>query len=753
MADDEQEIALSIEETNKLRAQLGLKPLKIGKDEKVVEAEKNFEDHKNEQKHKAEVDALKQKIEKAQNKRKLNKKLTGKTLGEASDDEGDDPMAWIQKQRERERQRQKALAEKKAKELESMDNGIVYDAANLKGLRVAHKVSDIQDAGETVLVLKDSTIEENEEQGDELVSIALAEKEALAKNLENKTKKPGYVGYDDDEFNNPNIGYGQSKGVLTQYDEEILGRKKDVFELNEFGGVHIENPAEKRARVAEALRSQGVVMESLENERKGFAVSMEFVTDEKIELVIPEAVKMKKKKRKPRTSAKTTRVHEIDFDEEGKEENESAMDVDTEGGAEYRNSNAGKKVDDVNFVDDEDLQAALGRQRRMAVNKATKSKTVEELLTEAKDLANETSVDDNGKGMEFSATAEFIRALSTVPVLQGQRRPAPAAVAPVTEKAPAPDQLQPMEVDQPPVESSKAEKDDAAIEAKKERERLRERGGWAAEAQEDGEVDDDDDEEDEDGNVERGPLEDEPLVAKGLGATVALLLQKGFVHKTSSDVIEKERRQREKSQWLLEQKKRELEKELAKQKLKEAERKAGGAGGSKQKGREREWELERERDRQKYREDMEERERMREVEERFKNYAPDIQLEYHDEFGRALGPKEAFKQLSHRFHGKTPGKMKREKQLRKIAEEMKLSQMSSADTPLGTAVALSGRTEQAGTAHVILTKGNRSVLPAEVSLADVRPGPSRASTKKAGTKKGTAKGGSKRKAAAAFDGE
>lgn len=64
MADDEQEISLSVDETNRLRAQLGLPPLKMGKDEKVVAAEKNFEDHQNEQKHKAEVEALKQKIEK-----------------------------------------------------------------------------------------------------------------------------------------------------------------------------------------------------------------------------------------------------------------------------------------------------------------------------------------------------------------------------------------------------------------------------------------------------------------------------------------------------------------------------------------------------------------------------------------------------------------------------------------------------------------------------------------------------------------
>lgn len=32
-----------------------------------------------------------------------------------------------------------------------------------------------------------------------------------------------------------------------------------------------------------------------------------------------------------------------------------------------------------------------------------------------------------------------------------------------------------------------------------------------------------------------------------------------------------------------------------------------------------------------------------------------IKIEYRDEFGRLLKPKEAYRQLSHKFHGKVPG--------------------------------------------------------------------------------------------------
>eukprot|EP00250_Pteridium_aquilinum_P002657 c12881_g1_i1 orf=124-2781(-) len=67
-------------------------------------------------------------------------------------------------------------------------------------------------------------------------------------------------------------------------------------------------------------------------------------------------------------------------------------------------------------------------------------------------------------------------------------------------------------------------------------------------------------------------------------------------------------------------------------------------------------------------------------EEKFKNR--EILLDRVDEFGRVMTPKEAFRKLSHKFHGKGPGKMKQEKRMKQYEEEMKLKQMTSGDTPL-----------------------------------------------------------------------
>ena len=50
-------------------------------------------------------------------------------------------------------------------------------------------------------------------------------------------------------------------------------------------------------------------------------------------------------------------------------------------------------------------------------------------------------------------------------------------------------------------------------------------------------------------------------------------------------------------------------------------------------------------------------------------YNPNVKLEYVDETGRLLSSKEAFRQLSHRFHGKGSGKKKTEKRAKKHEQE------------------------------------------------------------------------------------
>ena len=60
------------------------------------------------------------------------------------------------------------------------------------------------------------------------------------------------------------------------------------------------------------------------------------------------------------------------------------------------------------------------------------------------------------------------------------------------------------------------------------------------------------------------------------------------------------------------------------------------------------------------------------------------QLSSHDENGRELNQREAFKHLSHQFHGKGSGKQKTEKHLKKVEDEKKREALSALDASQAT---------------------------------------------------------------------
>jgi U4/U6.U5 tri-snRNP-associated protein 1 len=112
---------ISLEETNKIRISLGLKPLEppsasqgpqvdaagnvvITADEEERRAVENLKSLRAEQAKVAEEEALKKRLQRNKDRKALTEKLTGKTLGEADDDEEEDLMAWIRRTKKREKE-------------------------------------------------------------------------------------------------------------------------------------------------------------------------------------------------------------------------------------------------------------------------------------------------------------------------------------------------------------------------------------------------------------------------------------------------------------------------------------------------------------------------------------------------------------------------------------------------------------------------------------------------------------------------
>ena len=172
-------ISLSIEETNKLRAKLGLKPLNIEKKDEVDEHSDQpgvlIPGDRDKTRHLApehwgerdRAKKLREKLATNKDKRAQNRKLmVVKGLGE-SDSEDEDASKWIERQKNKTKLKEEA--EKRAKAMEQLDEefgvgDIVeerikskrqqeYSGSNLKGLRVEHSAEEFKEKA-TILTLK-----------------------------------------------------------------------------------------------------------------------------------------------------------------------------------------------------------------------------------------------------------------------------------------------------------------------------------------------------------------------------------------------------------------------------------------------------------------------------------------------------------------------------------------------------------------------------------------------------------------------
>ena len=652
--------ALSIEQNNKIRVALGLKPLPVpgadatgptfkeSKDDDESSSEEdepgstlesrqaegydNWKQLQDEAEAKKKRDAKNAAIKKARDLALKHTKLEGKGLGEADGDDVD-TKTWLMQQKKRQKKIEKERARKLAAELAEREQVAKYTSKDLAGVKVAHQVTDFDDQdGEQILTLKDTTVDENENEGDELENMKLKEREVLKERMELKKKKPVY---------NPNDLDGDS--ILAQYDDEIDGKKRKRFTLDAQGTTAEEREA-KRQDVSSKLKSQSFSLDILP----------EVSTSDYLE---PTQIKIKKPKKK---KTKSTRQKAIDEDDvfptveatapDGPKSNGDAMEIDSKEGSRPKPSTE-------SFVDDEDLQASLTLQRRAAFKKRKKVRP-EDIAQQMREEASATPMegvnDENGEegpGLVIDEMTEFVANLQKPTIPDRPQRAVSQPPGDVTAKSASP-------------------------------------GAPVAEEEKDVDMDrDDEDREDEEAREERNKretstpnrmtttgLDEESTLDQGLGATLSMLKQRGLVKAADTGDINALHRDRQR--FLQEKQRRETEAENRARLQRERDRASGKLDQMSARDRE---EYARWENKQR---DQQESRQMADIFNR--EYKPDVQLKYVDDHGRVMNQKEAFKQLSHQFHGKGSGKMKTEKHLKKIEDEKKMETMSTLDSSQNT---------------------------------------------------------------------
>ncbi|KAI8350587.1 SART-1 protein [Choanephora cucurbitarum] len=663
--------SISIEETNALREKLGLPPLAAegtSEDEAVDPERDAYENYQKlqQEKQKAKKDEeIRKKIEKSQNRKRNLAKLQGKGLGEASDEEDDSALNWIKKSRKRE----KDLAARRARELEEMVTTYQsYDADDLSGLKVSHAMSEFQEGGETILTLKDRNIlgKDDDEEDDELTNVTLEDRQRLKKNLDAKKKKPGYNPYDDDQFN------GKKQSILPDYEQDE--EEESGFVIGKSGVVKPAQAEMEEQSVSEKLKEQTLSYQKMQEIK-------DYYTQEEADAMFKKPKSKKKKKMRRKAKEDEEEIPVVPTEPTPVAPRQRTLDP------------------DANFVDDDDLQEALARTRRIA-NKQ-KSKQLKKMTPEeiAKQLRAEAEVkleqvDEDEGGLVLSETTEFVNSLGTNMLnFTSQDKPKP------TQQQPQQQRETTEELDVPIKTEPEYEVHDVdAVDRKVKLE----------------EIEEGEDVPMEEVRVKEEPKEEviveEPLVSRGLAATLSLLNQKGIIAKPTEEQIKRDKIAAEQIRWQNEQRKKEHLRALEEQR--EKERRRRGRGREQNSDRMRELERERERERER-----EEEKRMREYIQAMENYKPEVNLEYTDDSGRVMKTAEAFRYMSHKFHGKTSGKTKTEKRMQKIEEERRLNMMSSTDTPHNLAHALLERQQRTGNAHVVLSVGNRGVVPSSAPIA------------------------------------
>ncbi|KAJ5217033.1 SART-1 protein [Penicillium chermesinum] len=584
-------------------------------------------------------------IKKAREIADRERQLVGRTLGE-SEGADLDTDTWLSQLNKRSKKAEKAWARKFAQEQEEMEKAAAaqYTAKDLAGVKVGHDLGDFEGEEEHILTLKDTMV--GDEEDDELENTELVDKAKTAERLELKKKKPVY---------DPTAEY---QGILSHYDEEIEGKKRKLFTLDAKGSSAAERSAKKQ-QISQQLRMGAV---SLDFEPEAPSSDYKDISEIKIK---------KPKKTKNRVLKKRATIDEEDLFPGEAAKGGGAMDIDSASGVP---APAKKPIEqNISFVDDDDLQASLAAQRQAALKKRKKM-GVEEIARRIREEQSQTPMEvEDGEentaesGIILDDTENFVDRLDN---LGPEERPKRATSRKPSEARDDEDE------------------DDQTADVDMER------------SYNDVESGDDSQERVRHGSEQANPklsvtgLEEEASLDRGLGATLAMLRQRGIVKTPASSdatALTRSRQEFVHKKHLLEE-----EAERRARQQRERDRNSGRLAGMS--AREREEHARRENQQRELQD-------ARQIAEAFnREYKPDVQLKYVDEFGRSMNQKEAFKQLSHQFHGKGSGKMKTEKRLKKIEDEKKREAMSTVDSSQNTGMssALGDQARKTGQAGVRL---------------------------------------------------
>ncbi|PNF42461.1 hypothetical protein B7P43_G08725 [Cryptotermes secundus] len=617
---------------------------------------------------KIQSEKVKQRLTEHKEKRQIESKLSHVTpLGE-SDEEDDSAQAWVA--RSRRVQEERAQAEKQAKALEELDAefGVgdlvedemrnerrqAYSSRDLKGLRVEHAVDRFSEGKTVILTLKDQGV--LEEGDDVLVNVNMMDDERYRKNIEKKKLKPSLHGYDvyreDDEFED-------KPSILSKYDEEIQGEKTSSFAL----GEEMSEAAKHRNLQAVREKLRGKTLVSLDLPAPQLAA--EYYTEEEM------SVKFKKPKKKVRKiRRKPLKAEDIEPDSQGAHDLGSRSIRGSQHAAggdpnEMENVKVKQEIDD-DTMETEDVPVPEEILSNIKIEPDDSELELQIALKKARRLKLQEAVKESKNSIE--KVAESVLERNSEGNAEGGSIVLNATAEFCRTLGDIPTYGLAGNRDEDAQELLDFERE--MIEEKKRQEEEGKRGAW-------NEVEIDET------PVDMLPaevpiLDVEPDVGVGVAGALRLAVSKGYLEREDMNKPSASRFAHLQAQNYSIEDKTHIDDE----KFGRRERYSGPTSDFKEK----------------------------------ESYKPNVKLDYIDDDGHVLNAKEAFRYLSHKFHGKGPGKNKVEKRMKKNEQEGLMKQMSSTDTPLGTLSLLQQKQKETQSPFVVLSGSKQTATISKTKL-------------------------------------
>lgn len=558
-------------------------------------------------------------------------------------------LAPIGKPKKTKKQRKAKIRSMAQEEEEEAEEDIplttTYSFNDLSGMRVSHKLSDFAAGSEHILTLEDQTIDDLEE-GDQqslgLHNIELSDTRRAQKNADKRRRQKA----------NPSSRY------LSDTENEDEGASIMIQE----GGVVEDEEAKKEREFKQQKSGQVAIPLTEAAQTKQDAVSDYYTSEEAASLLFRKSSKKKSK-------GKKSKKRKIDDDD-------LPLDMDTER-VNYLLTRQDNKIEE---DDDEDLQSAIAKVRRVA--KRPKPSTTSSEIAQQIKQAKEADMDAEPAGVNGAENDDLVLS-GTIEFVQGLK----SAMAESEDNR--------MEIEE-----------EAQIVTTKKDDAPQQKGLTATTTT----------------SSNKKPVldtikeEDEPSVGTGISGALKLLRQRNMLDQLTDDQKDRERMQRSREQWMVDQRKREQESRKERLRIKQLGRNQpqtpkeeednnnnNNNSGQKKRRRGKADELTREELKEMRNKEQERLDRQwsKDYVESMKDYKPQVKLEYVDEAGRQLTTKEAYKQLSHAFHGHYSGKNKIDKVNQRRERERKQMELATGTRTYQQNEVMENAHKKMGTAGIV----------------------------------------------------